>query len=262
MTIPIYLPFSIVAGCIGTIAVVIVGLNHALKRADWLVRERIRAVRTVAVILAAWFAVAVALAAAGVYHVAWDRLPTIEFGIVIPILIGALAIWRSSAVSRLIDAMPRHWIIALQVYRVEGLIFLILFASNLLPGVFALPAGVGDVTVGLLALRIGIRSAGHQPLLSRTVLLWNLFGIADLVAALTTGFLTSPSPVQTFAFNHPNQLISMYPLVLIPTFLVPLAILLHIISLVQLGRTNAASTLASNFGATTSADRAVSPTLT
>jgi len=44
--------------------------------------------------------------------------------------------------------------------------------------------------------------------------------------------------------------------------LVPLAILLHIISLVQLGRTNAASTLASNFGASTSADRAVSPTLT
>jgi hypothetical protein len=39
-----------------------------------------------------------------------------------------------------------------------------------------------------------------------------------------------------FAFDRPNELISVFPLVLIPTFLVPLAILLHIISLIQLGR--------------------------
>ena len=42
-----------------------------------------------------------------------------------------------------------------------------------------------------------------------------------------------------FAFERPNELISMFPLVLIPTFLVPLAILLHIISLIQLGRATA-----------------------
>jgi hypothetical protein len=64
-------------------------------------------------------------------------------------------------------------------------------------------------------------------------------GIADLVVAVSTGFLTSPSRFQMFAFDRPNELISMFPLVLIPTFLVPLAILLHIISLIQLGRATA-----------------------
>jgi hypothetical protein len=39
-----------------------------------------------------------------------------------------------------------------------------------------------------------------------------------------------------FAFDRPNQLITMFPLVLIPTFLVPLAILLHFVSLIQLRR--------------------------
>jgi hypothetical protein len=135
--------------------------------------------------------------------------------------------------------VPRQWVIAVQVYRVEGVIFLILYASNLLPGMFAVPAGAGDVAVGLLALAIGIDISGRQQIRSRTVSLWNLFRIADLIVALATGFLTSPSTFQRCSFDHPNELISVFPLVLIPTFLVPLAIVLHIISLVQLGRATA-----------------------
>lgn len=150
MAIPIYLPFSVVAGCIGTIAAMIFGLNQALKRANWLVRDRRLAVRMTAAVLVGWFAVAATLASLGAYHAAADRLPTIEIGIVIPILIGALIIWRSSAISRLIDAIPRHWVIAIQFYRVEGVIFLALYGSKFLPGLFALPAGAGDVATGLL----------------------------------------------------------------------------------------------------------------
>jgi hypothetical protein len=97
-----------------------------------------------------------------------------------------------------------------------------------------LPAGAGDMAIGLTGLIIGINAARHGQLLPRTVLRWNLLGIADLIIALATGLLTSPSPLQRFAFDHPNQLIAVFPLVLIPTFLVPLAILLHIISLTQL----------------------------
>jgi uncharacterized membrane protein len=236
MTISSYFPISTVATCIATLAAVIVGVNRALKRSHWDEGERKRTVQTVAAVLIGWFVVATTLAFLGVYRGAPRRLPTIEFGIVIPILVGCLIIWRWSALSRLIDSVPRQWVIAVQFYRVEGAIFLMLYASNLLPGPFALPAGVGDVTVGILALAIGINTSGDRQLTSRTVLRWNLFGLADLIIALATGFLTSPSPFQMFAFDHPNELISVFPLVLIPTFLVPLAIILHIFSLLQLRR--------------------------
>ena len=56
-------------------------------------------------------------------------------------------------------------------------------------------------------------------------------GIADLTVAVGTGFLTSPSALQPVVFNAPNELISVLPLVLIPTFLVPLSILLHLTSI-------------------------------
>jgi uncharacterized membrane protein len=255
VSIPTYLPVSVLAGCIGTIAAVIVGLNQGLKRASWQAGERRSIVRTMAVVLVGWFALALALAILGVYQPNSDQLPTIEFGIITPILIGGLFIWRSSTISRLIDAIPRHWVIAVQLYRAEGVTFLILYASKLLPGLFALPAGAGDIAIGLTGLIIGINAARRGQLLARTVLRWNLFGIADLIIALATGVLTSPSPLQRFAFDRPNQLIATFPLVLIPTFLVPLAILLHIISLTQLRRAGvrrreAAGTRAHEPGAT------------
>jgi hypothetical protein len=52
--------------------------------------------------------------------------------------------------------------------------------------------------------------------------------------AVTTGFLTSPSAVQRFALEAPNDLISAFPLVLVPTFLVPISIVLHVASLKKL----------------------------
>jgi hypothetical protein len=48
------------------------------------------------------------------------------------------------------------------------------------------------------------------------------------------GFLTSPSPAQVWAFDAPNELISAFPLVMVPVFLVPLSILLHLASLKKL----------------------------
>ena len=70
-----------------------------------------------------------------------------------------------------------------------------------------------------------------------TVAAWNLLGIADLVVAVGTGFVTGQSPLQLAAFDNPNDLISVFPLVLIPVYLVPLSILLHLASLTKLRRT-------------------------
>jgi hypothetical protein len=57
-----------------------------------------------------------------------------------------------------------------------------------------------------------------------------------MTVAVTTGFLTSPSAFQAFSIDAPNELISAYPLVLVPVFAVPLSVLLHVASLIKLGR--------------------------
>ena len=70
------------------------------------------------------------------------------------------------------------------------------------------------------------------------VLGWNLFGIGDLVLAVTLGFLSTPGPLQRLALDFPFTEARMvtFPLVIIPSFLVPLFLLLHLFSLRRLKR--------------------------
>jgi hypothetical protein len=63
---------------------------------------------------------------------------------------------------------------------------------------------------------------------------WNILGLLDHAVAITTGFLTSPSPPQTHLFDTPNKLITVYPLFLVQVFGVPLAVRLHVAPLIKL----------------------------
>jgi hypothetical protein len=231
---PGYLVYYTVLGSIGMIALVLLGLHRALVKADWSARERGEVVRRSALFLIGWFVATAVLASLGAYQGGGRAIPTIQFGLLVPILVGAGLIWRSPTASRIIDAVPQHWLVGAQFFRVLGLVFVALWAAGRLPGQFALPAGLGDLAVGLLAPVVAWAYARHPSEHTGSVLAWNLFGIADLVVAVATGFLTAPSPFQLLALDAPNVLIDRFPLVLIPVFLVPLSIVLHLASLRKL----------------------------
>jgi hypothetical protein len=232
MTTPIYLLFYVLIGSLTIIGTILFGLRIAFANVGWPKHDRAVAFGSFSVVLIGWFLFALALALAGAYRAAPDRIPTIQYGIFIPILIGAWLIWRSPTVGRVIDAVPQPWIIAVQLYRALGAIFLVLYATDEMPGLFAWPAGVGDLIVGLLAPVVALAYARDARRNAGLVTAWNIFGILDLVVAVTTGFITSPSTL--FNYQPPNELISVFPLVLVPVYFVPLAVLLHLASLAKL----------------------------
>ena len=236
MTIPLYLPYYVLTGSIAIIFSIIFGLRAALANAGWPEQDRVAVVRTAAVVLVGWFVLTIALGASGAFHATADQLPAIQYGILVPILIGASLIWRSPFVRRIIDAVPQPWIVGVQLYRALGVIFLILYAGGKLPGLFAWPAGIGDILIGGLAPLIGLAYARRPRETRGLVAAWNVFGILDLVIAVATGFLTAPSLLQPFGGTPPNELIDVFPLVLVPVFLVPVSILLHLASLTKLRR--------------------------
>ena len=151
MTAQVYLSVLVLGGSVAMIAATLFGLNRALASAAWPAGERVRVIRAVAVVLTGWFAVAAGLAWIGAFEGAPDRLPTIQFGILIPIAVGALLIWRSPTATRIIDAVSQQWLIGVHVFRALGAIFLVLYLGGRMPGLFALPAGVGDLLVTGLA---------------------------------------------------------------------------------------------------------------
>jgi hypothetical protein len=190
-----------------------------------------RIVSMLALALGGWLALALVLAWQGLFRSALDQpIPYIALAIGIPILGGGLFIARSRRVREIIASVPQSQLVAFQFYRVLGVVFLFLLATRQLPGAFALPAGFGDLLVGLTALLVGAHIRNH-PRRVEFVAFWNWFGIADLIIAIATGFLTAPSRFQILSLNEPNILIGSFPLVMIPIFAVPLSVLLHFASL-------------------------------
>jgi hypothetical protein len=193
------------------------------------------------VILVGWLAIAQYVGSANMYFAATDTaVPTIMLGLTIPLIVAAVGLRLSGAIARLISAIPLQWIVAAQVYRVGGGIFLVLWADGRLPWQFALPAGIGDVATGLLAVVVAAQLARNAAGALSAVYAWCLFGIADLVVAVAMGAMTSPGRPHLLAYEAPNLLITSYPLVMIPTFAVPLALILHGIVLWRLRRQTAA----------------------
>jgi hypothetical protein len=178
--------------------------------------------------LVAWLAVAQYVGAANTYFAATDAAPPLLLlGLLIPLMVAALGLWLSGSIANLVSAIPLPWIVAAQIYRIGGGIFLVLWADGRLPWQFALPAGIGDVVTGGSAVVVAALLAQKAAGARRAAYAWCLFGIADLVVAVTMGSLTSPGLPHLLAFDAPNLLISSWPLVMVPTFAVPLALILH-----------------------------------
>ena len=80
-----------------------------------------------------WEAIAQYLGAANTYLATIENppaVPTILFGLLIPLAVAAIALWQLESIARLVSAIPLHWLVAAQVYRVAGGIFLVLWADG------------------------------------------------------------------------------------------------------------------------------------
>lgn len=219
-----------------SIAVVLYGLWQALGRAEFAAVTRVPVWLAVTMVLAIWIAAAWALAANGTFRRDIGRVPVLPLAIFLPLLLGLIFVTRSRAVASLLDATPASWLIGVQVYRILGGVFLVYWVHGSIPGAFALPAGIGDVATGLLALPAAVWVASGTPVGRRMGIRWNLLGLADFAVAISMGMLTSPGPAHLLARAHPNTQIATFPTAMIPAFAVPFSTLLHVLSLRQLAR--------------------------
>ena len=152
------------------------------------------------------------------------RPPRIPMALLTTLLLGYLLL-LSPTIRRVIAAVPQHWLIGIQSFRVLGGIFLARYFAGQLPGLFAIPAGFGDLATGLLAPFIAYAWYSGKPYARSAAIAWNLFGMADLVNAVLLGTITN-------AGGHGL----VFPLVLIPVYAVPRAFLMHSYSLIGLVR--------------------------
>ncbi|MFM0469926.1 MFS transporter [Paraburkholderia strydomiana] len=220
-------------------ALIAVGLWLGLESTDLTPGERRTTWLAVMIPDTLWFAVVWSAAINGAFRTDASPLPMLPLAIFVPVMIGAPLLLLSTRVGRVLDAMPASWLVALQLYRIFGSWALAAWLHGLLPGVFALPAGIGDVLTGLLAVPVAIAVASGAEQGRKAAIAWNVFGLADFAVAITLGMITSPGPFQLIVPAVPSIGAGAYPDVLTPAFVVPGSILLHALSLRQLMRRRA-----------------------
>jgi hypothetical protein len=123
----------------------------------------------------------------------------------------------------------QKWLIGLQLFRAIGGVFLIEMVRGNIPGIFAYPAGLGDLAVAAVAALVLLKYWNAERIPGAAIALVIILGVADFLSAFFFGFGSSETPVQLFFPEVLNQVI-VFPTGLIPLFLVPYAIFFHTLS--------------------------------
>jgi len=125
-----------------------------------------------------------------------------------------------------VATIPAGWLIALHLTRFVGFYFLLLSQRGVLPAGFAQPAGIGDLIVATLALLILVGPFLRQ---SRPILLtWNTLGLIDILLVVMGALRFGLRDLESM------HRLRVLPLMLLPTFLVPLIIATHVLLFVRL----------------------------
>lgn len=176
-----------------------------------------------------WLGAAVALGAAGVFQPLRPPAPQLILGaltvlvLVMTALILPLRRWASSVDVRTL--------VALHVTRIlAGGYFLVLYQGGELPYAFAVPGGIGDIIVGVLALGLLAAVAPWTAAGRWLYAGWNVLGLIDILFVVATAV--------RIATGDPGALAALLrlPLSALPTWLVPLIIASHVIIAVRLAR--------------------------
>ncbi len=187
----------------------------------------------VTAIVTLWFAGVVIAHYAGLLRAPPGSLP-IPFAITIAVpLVIFFAAYRAIPLFRAaVLGIDIGLVTSFQAWRVAGFGFLPLFVFGHLPGLFAWPAGLGDVVVGVAAPFVAwrvIRDASFATTGAFATFHW--LGILEIMVgfgtlALTSGFIPGLT-------NPTSAAMAETPLWLFPGFLVPVVVILHAVALLK-----------------------------
>jgi hypothetical protein len=195
------------------------------------VRQRV----LIAAALTFWFCLVLTAGATGALAHSIGPVPGVGVAVLIPLALLTLLVLGTARGREGVRRIPLAALVGVQGLRVLGITFVLLYWARRLPAPFAPVAGWGDVSVGLLAIPLAVllaRSTGATP--KGIVVMWNVLGVLDLVTAVALGATSAAGPLRIFHGEPGTAIMTNLPWVLIPCFLVPSFLFLHLCTFYRL----------------------------
>ena len=186
--------------------------------------------------LAIWLIVQALLALNGVYNANLEHLPPkiLVFGI-LPSFIFVIMVMLTKAGRQFTDGLPLQWLTYFSVVRIFVEIgLLLLYLNKAVPKLMTFEGGNLDILSGVSALIVGYIAFTNRAVRRTLLLVWNFICLALLFNIVARALLSAPFPSQKLGFDQPNMAILYFPIVWLPTFIVPLVFFSHLVSIRQL----------------------------
>ncbi len=184
------------------------------------------------VFVVGWLVLTALIAASGVLSDFEARPPRMMLLLGLSLLVFAL-VTRGEAFAKLVHATPTHWVVALMSVRVPIELGLwALYREGRVPLHFTFEGRNFDVLVGLSAPFVAYAMA-RGILSTRAVVLWNILSLGLLANIVGMAVTTLPGPLQLSWPGPVPTIVTTWPFVWLPTFLVPVALFGHVFSLRQ-----------------------------
>lgn len=174
------------------------------------------------------------LAYNGFYNHQGTGIPR-PFFLILPSLITMVICFAVPHSRRYLLTLNPGWLTFLHVIRFPiELVLFWLFLYNLVPEIMTFNGWNYDVISGITAPLVAYYAYVKKTMNFKWTLLWNLGCLILLLNIVAIAILSAPTPFQKFAFDHPNTGIFHFPFVCLPSVIVPLVMLSHIVSIYRL----------------------------
>jgi hypothetical protein len=156
---------------------------------------------------------------------------------ILPTILTIFFLFATSKGRQFIDSLPLKNLTYLNIVRVPVEIVLFwLFLNKAIPGLMTFEGRNFDIFAGITAPIVAYFGLTKAKLNRKSILIWNIICLGLLVNIVVNALFSAPSPIQIFAFDQPNIAILNFPFSWLPTFIVPIVLFGHFVSIRQLIR--------------------------
>jgi hypothetical protein len=202
-------------------------LQKGIDQTSWPEERKQKIKSRMVFFLLLWFAFICLLSVTGVTGnftlFPFNFLPIVA----IPLII-ILILTFSKSTADILQTTPIKSLVQLQVFRVFVEILLwMMFIQNLIPVQMTFEGRNWDILVGITAPIVAHFFSGNR----KVLIAWNIICLGVLINIVSIAILSLPTPVRLFDNDPSSSIVTVFPFIFLPGFLVPLAYTLHFLSI-------------------------------